>query len=63
MLMPLDGPSRSVGDELSEDPMMIFAAVVAARICTVMCPSPPTPTPITTTVEPRTRFGNDRRIA
>jgi hypothetical protein len=44
---------------------MIFAAVVVARICTVMCPSPPTPTPtqVTTTVEPRTRFGNDRRIA
>jgi hypothetical protein len=43
--------------------MMIFAAVVAARICTVMCPIPPTPTQVTTTVEPRTRFGNDRRIA
>ena len=42
---------------------MIFAAVVVARICTAMCPSPQTQTPITTTVEPRTCFGNDRRIA
>ena len=54
---------RSQGCDHSEAGRMIFAAVVVARICTVMCPSPPTPTPITTTVEPRTCFGNDRRIA
>lgn len=35
---------------------MFLAAVIAARICTSRCPSPPTQ--VTTTVEPGTSFGN-----
>ena len=40
---------------------MMVAAVIAFRICTPMCPRPPTP--MTTAVVPGVSFGSERRMA
>ena len=56
---PHSSASRSASARVST--AITRAAVVALRICTPTCPSPPTP--ITTAVLPGASFGQERRMA